>query len=62
MRQHESDNPLVNKKAVVAKLLVSLMLMTTGVASQPQQGGLEDPSWLKEFVHKRIVYSVPGLG
>lgn len=30
------------------------------MAQQPQQG-LVDPPWLKEFAHKRIVYSVPGM-
>ena len=32
------------------------------MAQQPQSsGGLQDPPWIKEFAHKRIVYSVPGM-
>jgi acetyl esterase/lipase len=34
--------------------------VSTCLAQQPT-GGLQDPPWIKEFAHKRIVYSVPGM-
>jgi hypothetical protein len=43
-------------------LLARVILVTSGVAQQPQQsGGLQDPPWLKLFAFKRIVYSVPDM-
>lgn len=41
-------------------MLASVIFVSTCLAQQPQQG-LVDPPWLKEFAHKRIVYSVPGM-
>lgn len=53
---------VVSKKGTMALVLMSALLLSTVVAQQPQQrGALEDPPWLKEFVHKRIVYTVPGM-
>ncbi len=49
-------------KRSLAILLMVLTFALTGGAQQPQQSAQpEDPGWLKEFVHKRIVYSVPGM-
>ena len=48
-------------KTRVALLLIILTSSITGSAQQSQSTKLEDPSWLKEFVHKRIVYSIPGM-
>jgi len=49
-------------KRIRAVLLVSAILVSTTLAQQTQpNGALEDPPWLKEFAHKRIVYSVPGM-
>ena len=47
----------------VAILALTLALFNSiGPASaSPQQPQPQDPAWLKEFVHKRIVYSVPGM-
>jgi acetyl esterase/lipase len=47
---------------LLALLVLSLIAFSTSNA-QPTQGRnqLEDPPWLKEFLHKRIVYSVPGM-
>jgi acetyl esterase/lipase len=46
---------------IVLPLLI-LILLSVGNAQRPQQPSqLEDPPWLKEFVSKRIVYSVPGM-
>lgn len=54
--------PVVSKKGTAAVVLIAVLLISTVGAQQPQQGGaLEDPPWLKEFVHKRIVYTVPGM-
>jgi acetyl esterase/lipase len=42
--------------------LATLIFVSTCLAQQPQpSGGLQDPPWIKEFAHKRIVYSVPGM-
>ena len=41
-------------------MLASVLFVSTCLAQQPPQG-LVDPPWLKEFAHKRIVYSVPGM-
>jgi len=38
--------------------LLCLILITATFAQAQQR---EDPPWLKEFVHKRIVYQVPGM-
>jgi acetyl esterase/lipase len=38
--------------------LLCLVLITAGFAQVQQR---QDPPWLKEFVHKRIVYQVPGM-
>ncbi|HEX6183838.1 MAG TPA: alpha/beta hydrolase [Pyrinomonadaceae bacterium] len=38
-------------------LFISLSLPAPAAAQVPKQ----DPEWLKEFAHKRIVYSVPGM-
>jgi acetyl esterase/lipase len=49
-------------KKVIVLLLVMLGFASIGSAQQPQQSAEpEDPAWLKEFVHKRIVYSVAGM-
>lgn len=49
-------------KRMSAGMLVCSFVVTTCLAQQPQQGGkLVDPPWIKEFAHKRIVYSVPGM-
>ena len=62
MRQRERGPTFTNRKIIVAMLLASAILVSTGVAQQQQQSGtLEDPPWLKEFVSKRIVYSVPAM-
>lgn len=41
-------------------MLACVIFVSTCLAQQPQQK-LVDPPWLKEFAHKRIVYSVPGM-
>jgi acetyl esterase/lipase len=43
-----------------ASALVCAFVVSTCLAQQPT-GGLQDPPWIKEFAHKRIVYSVPGM-
>ena len=48
-------------KTPVVILLIILTSPITGTAQKAQETGLEDPAWLKEFVHKRIVYSVPAM-
>jgi acetyl esterase/lipase len=50
-------------KKLIALLIVTLTFASIGSAQQPppQSAEPEDPAWLKEFVHKRIVYSVPGM-
>jgi len=49
-------------KKVIALMIVMLSFASIISAQQPQQSAEpEDPAWLKEFVHKRIVYSVPGM-
>lgn len=49
-------------KKLIALLIVMVTFASTGSAQQAQQSAEpEDPAWLKEFVHKRIVYSVPGM-
>lgn len=45
-------------RAIVV-LLLTVSFLSTGVAQQ--SAPTEDPAWLKEFVHKRIVYSLPGM-
>lgn len=61
MRQRESG-PTLNRKSMTGLLLVYAILASTAIAQQPQQSGsLQDPPWLKEFVAKRIVYSVPAM-
>src|SRR5829696_6267317 len=62
MRQSGNGPTSVNKRGIIAGLLASVILVSTCLAQQPQQSGkLVDPPWLKEFAHKRIVYSVPGM-
>lgn len=41
--------------------MMTLVLASTCVGQQSQSPALQDPPWLKEFAHKRIVYSVPGM-
>ena len=54
--------PFVKMKRLIVMLLLFAIVVSTGIAQQPQQsGGLEDPPWLKEFAFKRIVYTVPGM-
>jgi acetyl esterase/lipase len=43
-----------------ASAVVCAFVVSTCLAQQPT-GGLQDPPWIKEFAHKRIVYSVPGM-
>lgn len=51
----------MNKK-IFFGLFASLVIVSTCLGQQPQpSGGLQDPPWIKEFAHKRIVYSVPGM-
>jgi acetyl esterase/lipase len=45
-------------RAIVV-LLLTVSFLSTGGAQQ--SAATEDPAWLKEFVHKRIVYSLPGM-
>lgn len=43
-------------------LLISIICALTAFAQQNQPGAkLEDPPWIKELAHKRIVYSMPGM-
>ena len=42
---------------IALSLFISLSLQAPAAAQSPRQ----DPDWLKEFAHKRIVYSVPGM-
>ena len=43
-------------------LFASIVIVSACLAQQPQpSSGLQDPPWIKEFAHKRIVYSVPGM-
>ena len=42
---------------IALSLFISLALSAPAAA----QGTKQDPDWLKEFAHKRIVYSVPGM-
>jgi hypothetical protein len=52
----------MDSKRIGVLLLVSAILVSSTLAQQTQpNGALEDPPWLKEFAHKRIVYSVPGM-
>ena len=47
---------------IIVGLLASVVVASTCLAQQAQPGGgLQDPPWIKEFAHKRIVYSVPGM-
>ena len=46
-------------KKLIALLLVMLPFVRIGGAQQSAEP--EDPAWLKEFAHKRIVYSLPGM-
>jgi acetyl esterase/lipase len=48
------------KTRTSASALVCAFVVSTCLAQQPT-GGLQDPPWIKEFAHKRIVYSVPGM-
>lgn len=42
--------------------IATLLSVSIGHAQQPSPGAaLEDPAWLKAFVHKRIVYAVLGM-
>jgi len=50
-----------HSKTWVVVLLVVIASSVTGNARAAQGAQLEDPPWLKEFVHKRIVYSIPGM-
>ena len=42
---------------IAQSLLINLCLLAPAAAQVPRQ----DPDWLKELAHKRIVYSVPGM-
>ena len=42
---------------IALSLFISLSLPAPAAAQSPRQ----DPDWLKEFAHKRIVYSIPGM-
>ena len=63
MRQSRSGPTFVNKTTLIASLLASVIFVSTGLAQQqPQQSApLQDPPWIKQFAHKRIVYTVPGM-
>ncbi len=60
MRQSESGPTFVNRTRMIATLLASVIFVGTCLAQQPS-GARQDPPWIKEFAHKRIVYSVPGM-
>ena len=43
-------------------IVATLVFASTCLGQQAQPGGgLQDPPWIKEFAHKRIVYNVPGM-
>ena len=54
------DRTRLIKTRTSAGALVCAFVVSTCLAQQPT-GGLQDPPWIKEFAHKRIVYSVPGM-
>jgi acetyl esterase/lipase len=54
------DRTRLIKTRTSASALVCAFVVSTCLAQQPT-GGLQDPPWIKEFAHKRIVYSVPGM-
>ena len=59
------DKLMAFTKCAKRSLTVLLLVLTFAPAhsaEHPQQSAQpEDPAWLKEFVHKRIVYSLPGM-
>jgi acetyl esterase/lipase len=56
------DAEVSNKTKLTALLIVSLLSLSICRGQQtPEPAKLEDPAWLKEFVHKPIVYSIPGM-
>ncbi|HEX5884862.1 MAG TPA: hypothetical protein VFY67_10025 [Pyrinomonadaceae bacterium] len=53
MGQRRRGLTVMGIKGTAAVVLMFALLNSTVVAQQPQQRGtLEDPPWLKEFVHK----------
>lgn len=54
------DRTRLIKTRMSASAVVCAFVVSTCLAQQPT-GGLQDPPWIKEFAHKRIVYSVPGM-
>ncbi|HJQ68674.1 MAG TPA: alpha/beta hydrolase [Blastocatellia bacterium] len=51
-------------KKLIALLFMMVLLASSGGAQQSaaqQSAAPEDPPWIKEFAHKRIVYSLPGM-
>ena len=49
-------------KRIIFGLFACVVIASTGLAQQPPTAsGPQDPPWIKEFAHKRIVYSVPGM-
>lgn len=52
----------MNKMRLILRLSAIVIFVSTCLGQQSQpSGGLQDPPWIKEFAHKRIVYSVPGM-
>jgi acetyl esterase/lipase len=53
----EERKSMRRTRLIAQAVLVNLCLLAPAAAQAPRQ----DPDWLREFAHKRIVYSVPGM-
>ena len=50
---------MINERRFYASILLTFCILS--IVSAQQNTTLEDPSWVKEYAPKRIVYSIPGM-